>query len=420
MPMNHRKPALPFIFITLLLDILGFGLLIPILPRLIQQMEGGNVSAASHMVGWLTGIYALMQFFFAPVLGSLSDRFGRRPVILISLFGSSVDYLMMAFAPTLPWFFLGRLVNGLSGANITAATAYIADISPPEKRAANFGIIGAAFGLGFILGPALGGWLGEHNLRLPFYVAAALTLVNWLYGFFVLPESLAPENRRAFAWSRANPVGSLTALARYPIVLRLAASLFLVNIAQFMLHSIWALYTGYRYDWSPKQIGASLAFVGLMAAIVQGGLARKIIPRLGESRSLLIGFIIGAVSYFGYALCTKGWMLYPVLGFACLGGIGQPAVQGLISRNTPANEQGAVQGALTSLASLGQIIAPLLSTRLFGYFITPQAPIQLPGASFYVSGVLTILALVLAERALKRFAHTEIIPGKAPAMPAQS
>lgn len=412
--MSARKPALPFIFITLLLDIIGFGLLIPILPRLIQQMEGGNVSAASHMVGWLTSIYAFMQFFFAPVLGSLSDRFGRRPVILISLLGSSVDYLMMAFAPTLPWFFLGRLVNGLSGANITAATAYIADISPPEKRAANFGIIGAAFGLGFILGPALGGWLGEHNLRLPFYTAAALTLVNFLYGCFVLPESLAPENRRNFSWARANPVGSLRALGHYPIVLRLAASLFLVNVAQFMLHSIWALYTGYRYDWSPKQIGWSLAFVGLMAAIVQGGLARKIIPRLGETRSLLIGFVIVALSYFGYALCTQGWMLYPVLGLACLGGIGTPAVQGLISRNTPDNEQGAVQGALTSLASLGQIIAPLLSTRLFGYFITPQAPIHLPGASFLVSGVLTILALVLAERALKRFSHTEIIPGKTP------
>ena len=412
--MSARKPALPFIFITLLLDIIGFGLLIPILPRLIQEMEGGNVSAASHMVGWLTSIYAFMQFFFAPVLGSLSDRFGRRPVILISLLGSSVDYLMMAFAPTLPWFFLGRLVNGLSGANITAATAYIADISPPEKRAANFGIIGAAFGLGFILGPALGGWLGEHNLRLPFYTAAALTLVNFLYGCFVLPESLAPENRRNFSWARANPVGSLRALGHYPIVLRLAASLFLVNVAQFMLHSIWALYTGYRYDWSPKQIGWSLAFVGLMAAIVQGGLARKIIPRLGETRSLLIGFVIVAVSYFGYAFCTRGWMLYPVLGLACLGGIGTPAVQGLISRNTPDNEQGAVQGALTSLASLGQIIAPLLSTRLFGYFITPQAPIHLPGASFLVSGVLTILALVLAERALKRFSHTEIIPGKTP------
>ena len=371
MPTNHRKPALSFIFITLLLDIIGFGLLIPILPKLIEQMEGGNVAAAAQKVGLLTLAYAVMQFFFAPVLGSLSDRFGRRPVILVSLFGSSVDYLMMAFAPTLPWFFLGRLVNGVSGANITAATAYIADISPPEKRAANFGLIGAAFGLGFILGPALGGWLGvphpglvahlpaaladwltAQHLRLPFYFAAGVTLLNWLYGFFVLPESLAPENRRAFSWRRANPVGSLTALGRYPIVVRLAASLFLVNVAQFMLHSIWALYTGHRYGWTPQQIGLSLAFVGLMAAVVQGGLARKIIPRLGEARSVLIGFAIGAVSYVGYALATKGWMLYPVLGFACLGGIGAPAVQGLISRHTPANEQGAVQGQFCNYFTL--------------------------------------------------------------------
>ncbi|HTH47421.1 MAG TPA: TCR/Tet family MFS transporter [Candidatus Limnocylindria bacterium] len=401
MSTKARKPALGFIFITLLLDILGFGLIIPILPKLIEQLQGGNTSSAAHMYGWLTGVYALMQFLFASVLGSLSDRFGRRPVILVSLFGSAVDFLFMALAPNVPWFFLGRVVNGISGANITTATAYIADISPPEKRAANFGIVGAAFGVGFILGPAMGGWLGEHNLRLPFFVAAGLTFANWLYGFFILPESLAPENRRAFSWKRANPVGSLTALGHYPIVLRLAISLFLINIAQFMLHSTWALYTAYRYDWSPKQIGLSLAFVGLMTALVQGGLTRRIIPKLGERRAILIGFSISAVCYLGYAFAPYGWTIYVVLAFGCLAGIGGPATQGLISRNVPANEQGAVQGALTSLSSLAQIIAPLASTNLFGWFIGPQAPAHLPGVAFILSSVVTVIALVLAIRSFQ-------------------
>ncbi len=418
--MKERKPALGFIFVTLLLEIIGFGLLIPILPKLIEQMEGGNVPAAAQKVGLLTLSYAAMQFLMAPVLGSVSDRFGRRPVILVSLFGSSVDYLMMALAPTLPWFFLGRLVNGLSGASISVATAYIADISPPEKRAANFGMIGAAFGVGFILGPALGGWLGvphpqlvahlpaawaewltANHLRIPFYFAAVVTLANGLYGFFVLPESLPRAIRRPFSWSRSNPVGSLVALGRYPVVARLAAALFLSNVAQFMLHSIWALYTGHRYAWTPQQIGLSLAFVGLMSAVVQGGLARKIIPRLGEARSVLVGLTIGAISYIGYAAATQGWMLFPVLGFACLGGIGGPALQGAISRSAPADEQGAVQGSLTGLASLGQIIAPLASTQLFAYFIAPGAPLNLPGAPFLVSSALMLGALAIATRTFR-------------------
>jgi DHA1 family tetracycline resistance protein-like MFS transporter len=284
--MSARKPALGFIFVTLFLDILGIGLIIPILPKLIEQFSGGNISAASHTYGWLAALYSLMQFLCAPVLGSLSDRFGRRPVILSSLFGSGLDYLLLAFAPGLPWFFLGRIVAGITGANITAASAYIADVSPLEKRAANFGLIGAAFGLGFITGPALGGVLGSYSLRVPFLVAAGLALLNWLFGLLVLPESLPRENRRGFDWKRANPIGSFVALKRHPTVLGLTETYFLMNLAHQVFPSTWVLYTSHRYHWTPKQVGLSLAAVGVMAAIVQGGLVRRIIPRLGERRAI--------------------------------------------------------------------------------------------------------------------------------------
>ncbi len=408
-----RKPALGFIFITLLLDVLGIGLIIPILPKLVEQLEGGNISAASHTVGLLASLYALMQFVCAPILGSLSDHFGRRPVILTSLFGAGLDYVLLAFAPTLAWFYVGRIVAGITGANITAATAFIADVSPPEKRAANFGMIGAAFGLGFILGPALGGLLGEYHLRLPFVVSAVLTLANWLYGYFVLPESLAPENRRRFAWRRANPIGSFAALQQYPLVLRLAGALFIYNIAQFMLHSIWALYTSARFDWTPTQVGLSLTFVGLMAAVVQGGLARRVIPWLGEPRSVVIGFSLGAVSYLGYGLATQGWMIYATLAVGCLGGISGPAAQGIISRSVGADEQGAVQGAVTSLSSLAGVVGPLVSTGLFGWFMGPRAPMVLPGAPFFVASGLSVIALGLSVRAL-RWKAPEVPSGAVP------
>ncbi len=399
--MTSRKPALIFVFITLFLDILGIGLIIPILPKLVQSFEGGNVSSAAYTVGALSMLYSMMQFLFAPVLGSLSDRYGRRPVILLSLLGSGLDYLLLAFAPSLWWFFLGRIINGISGANITAAGAYIADISPPEKRAANFGIIGAAFGLGFIAGPALGGLLGNVGLRLPFLVAAALSLLNWFYGVFVLPESLAPENRRDFSWQRANPVGSLVALKRYPVVLGLTGTFFLINVGQLMLQSTWVLYTGYRYGWTPKQVGISLAIVGVMAAIVQGGLARRIIPALGERRALMLGLTISSLSMAGYGLATQGWMIYAILVAGSLGGIGGPAAQGLISRTVAANEQGAVQGALSSLASLAGIVGPPIGASLFGYFISGRSPAHIPGISFFLSAFLIFCALLLAIRSFR-------------------
>lgn len=400
--MSARKPALGFIFVTLFLDILGVGLIIPILPKLIEQLSGGNVSAASHTFGWLASLYSLMQFGFAPVLGSLSDRFGRRAVILTSLLGSGLDYLLLAFAPSLPWFFLGRIIAGITGANITAANAYIADVSPPEKRAANFGMVAAAFGLGFIAGPALGGVLGHISLRLPFLVAAGLTLLNWLYGMFVLPESLPVEQRRAFDWKRANPIGSFVALRRHSELLGLTETYFLISLAHQVFPATWVLYTTYRYEWTPKEVGLSLALVGLMAAIVQGGLARKIIPKLGERRSIIVGLSNATVFLALYGLASQGWMIYGLLVIGSFGGIAMPALQGLVSRCVPLNEQGAVQGALASFASLAGILGPLLATGLFGYFINDKAPIHLPGAAFFASSLLVLFGLLLALRAFKK------------------
>lgn len=409
--MASRRPALGFIFITLFLDIFGIGLVIPILPRLIEQLVGGSVPQASHTFGWLTALYSMMQFIFAPLLGSLSDRFGRRPVILSSLFGSGLDYLLLAFAPTLPWFFVGRIIAGITGANITAASAYIADVSPPEKRAQNFGLIGAAFGLGFIAGPALGGLLGDIGLRMPFLVAAALTLLNWLYGWFVLPESLPQENRRAFQWSRANPVGSLLALRRYPVVLGLTGTYFLNTLAHQVFPATWVLYTSYRYQWSVGQTGLSLALVGVMAAVVQGGLTRIIIPKIGERRAVVIGNSIAVVIYIGYGLASQAWMVYVMIIVGSFSGIANPAVQGLISRTARADEQGAIQGALASLGSVAGIAGPPIAAGLFSFFIGPKTPVLLPGAPYFLGGLLVLLALLLALRSFR------VAPETAPVQP---
>jgi DHA1 family tetracycline resistance protein-like MFS transporter len=399
---NPRRPAIAFILITLFLDILGIGLLIPILPKLIEQLSGGNVASASATFGALAALYSAMQFLCSPLLGSLSDRYGRRPIILFSLLGSGLDYLLLAWAPTLPWFFLGRIISGVTGASITAASAYIADVSPPERRAQNFGLIGAAFGLGFIAGPVLGGVLGNAGLRVPFYVAAGLTLLNWLYGLLVLPESLPVGQRRAFSWARANPIGSLVALKRYPIVLSLTATFFLLHTAHNGVHSTWVLYTSHRYGWDTRAVGLSLALVGLMAMIVQGGLVRVVVPKLGERRAILFGLSLSAGALTGYGLATQGWMIYAILMVGSLGMISGPAAQGLISRQVPLNEQGAVQGALTSLGSLSGIVGPPIATSLFGFFISARAPFPLPGAAFFLAAAMMIAALALALRAFRR------------------
>ena len=399
--MQDRKPALVFIFITLFLDVLGIGLIIPILPTLVEELAPGGIANASYIFGWLAGLYSLMQFIFAPILGSLSDRFGRRQVILLSLLGSGLDYFLLAWAPTLAWLFIGRLISGITGANFSAAAAYIADVSPPEKRAANFGIIGAAFGIGFIFGPAIGGWLGEHGLRWPFYAAGALTLLNWLYGLLILPESLKPGNRRSFSLSRSNPIGALLELKKHPLVLGLSTSYFITSLAHQVYPSIWVLYTSYRYDWSPRQTGLSLALVGLMAAIVQGGLSRRIIPRIGERNTAVWGLIIMVIALTGYGLAPEGWMVYPIIIFGSLSGLATPAIQGMISRTVADDEQGGIQGSLTSLQSVAGFIGPVAATGLFGYFISEKAPAIIPGAAFFFSAALVLVAAGVTAKSFR-------------------
>lgn len=400
--MPRPKPAIIFIFITLFLDIFGIGVIVPVLPRLVVELQGGDVAAAAHSVGWLGALYALMQFVFSPVLGSLSDRFGRRPVILASLFGSGVDYLLLAWAPTIGWLYLARIVSGITAANFTAASAYIADVTPPEKRAAGFGMIGAAFGLGFIAGPALGGLLGQYGLRVPFLVAAGITLLNWLYGAFVLPESLASENRRPFHWKSAHPVKALMALSRWPLVLGLAGTHFLSILSGNIYPCLWVLYTGTRYGWNSRQVGLSLALVGVMTAIVQAGLAGRIIAVIGDRKGVYLGLLAMSAAMFCYGSATDGWMIYCIILLGSLGGIGSPATQSMISQSVPPDEQGAVQGALNSISSIASIIAPLLWTFLFSYAIAPERTVHLPGLPFFGACVVSLLAAGMAWRAFRR------------------
>lgn len=395
-----RKPAIGFIFITLVLDVLGVGLLIPVAPRLVQGLlnggAGGTEQEAAPFVGLLLTTWYAMSFLFAPVLGALSDRVGRRPVILIALLGSGIDFFAQALAPTLTWLFITRAINGISGASMTVANAYIADITPPDKRAAAYGLVGAAFGLGFVIGPVLGGVLGDIDIRLPFYVAGSLTLINWLYGCFVLPESLPPERRSHIRLSRLNPVGAFGILLQYPFVARLAASAFLINMAQFALHATWVLYTGHRYGWSGKQVGLSLALVGITSAFVQGFLTRKIVPRLGERRSLLLGVLLGAGAYAGYGLATEGWMIYAIIAVASLGAIAPPALQALITRAVRPDQQGTVQGAMTGLQSIAGICGSFVGAGAFAYFISDRAPVTLPGAPYLIGAGLAALSLLVA------------------------
>ena len=398
--MSRRQPAIVFIFITLFLDIFGIGVIVPVLPPLVKQLSGGDVQSAAHAIGWLGSLYALMQFIFAPVLGSLSDHFGRRPVILLSLLGSGLDYLLLAWAPSLAWLFVGRVISGITAANFSAASAYIADVTPPEKRAAGFGIIGAAFGLGFTFGPAIGGWLGDHGLRLPFIVSACVTLLNCLYGMFVLPESLAPENRRKFHWESAHPVRALQTLGRWPVVAGLAATHFFMNVAHNIYPSLWALYTKERYGWKPSDVGLSLFIVGIMASIVQGGLAGRVLKAIGERTGVYLGLLAMACAMAGYGLATAGWMIYAIIIVASFGGIGGPAAQSIITRSVPPNEQGAVQGALTSIVSVAGIVGPLLWTWIFGASIKPESPIHHPGMAFFGASIITFVGLWLAWRAL--------------------
>jgi len=400
---SGRQAALGFIFITILIDTIGFGIIIPVLPNLIMELTHGTISEAARIGGWLLFAFAIMQFLCAPILGGLSDRFGRRPILLASLFGFGLDYIFLSLAPNLAWLFVGRIIAGVMGASFTTAAAYIADVSTPEKRGQNFGLIGAAFGLGFIIGPAMGGFLGEYGSRVPFIAAAVLSLLNFLYGLFILPESLKPENRRAFDWKRANPVGTLVNLKRYPIVLGLVASLVMVYLAAHAVQSNWSYYTIEKFKWNSSMIGASLAAVGLMVAIVQGGLIRIIIPAWGQKPSLYVGLALYSVGFVLFALATEGWMMFAFLIPYCLGGIAGPALQGIISSQVPSNEQGELQGALTSLMSVTSIFGPLIMSQLFSFFTGPDAPVYFPGAPMIMGSVFTLISLLMAMRALTGF-----------------
>jgi len=387
------RKAIVFIAVTLLLDTIGFGLIIPVLPRLLVSITGASVSRAAIFGGWLAFLYAAMQFLCAPVLGGLSDRFGRRPVLLYSIGSLGLDYVIMGFAPTLGWLLVGRAISGMAGASFTPAYAYVADISPAERRAQNFGVISAMFGLGFIIGPALGGLLGHFGPRAPFFAAAALSLLNFGYGIFVLPESLPPARRRAFEWKRANPFGTFRQMQKHPVVLGLLGALFLWMIANQVFPSTWSFYTKLRFGWSEAMIGASLALVGAIMVISQMTLLRFIVPRLGERRVALLGVTFAAVGYAGYASATAGWMMFAWLATWFFGAIVFPVTNALMSHRIAPEAQGELQGAVAGLASLAAIIGPLLMTQLFGHFTSPTAPLHLPGAAFLAASLLAWICL---------------------------
>ena len=403
MKKNQKSAAVGFIFITLLIDITGWGIVIPVVPKLIQELiHNSDISVASQYGGWLSFAYAGMQFIFASILGGLSDKLGRRPIILFSLLGFSLNFFIQAIAPTIFWLFVGRIFSGVTGASITTASAYIADVSTEENRAKNFGMIGAAFGLGFIIGPVIGGLLGQFGARVPFYAASGLCLVNFIYGLFILPESLDKEHRRAFNWRRANPVGSLLQLRKYPQILGLITALIFVYIAGHAVQSNWTFFTMYRFSWSEKMVGISLGVAGLMAALVQGYLIRFIQPKLGNEQSILYGLLLYALGMILFAFATESWMMFAFLIPYGLGGIAGPALQSVISSQVPKNEQGELQGALASLVSLTAIVGPPLMTNTFYYFTHDEAPFKFAGATFFLGFVLMMISAVMVYFVYKK------------------
>lgn len=402
MASNKKSAAIGFIFITMLIDITGWGIIIPVIPKLIQELIHGDVSEAAKIGGWLTFAYAITQFMFAPLIGNLSDKFGRRPIILISLFAFSMDYLLLAFAPTITWIFIGRIIAGLTGASITTASAYIADVSTPENRAKNFGMIGAAFGLGFIIGPVIGGLLGQYGSRVPFYAAAVLCLLNFLYGYFILPESLSKDNRREFSLKRANPIGAFLNLRKHPQLIGLVVSIFLLYTASHAVHSNWSYFTIYKFHWTERMVGLSLGAIGLLVGIVQGGLIRWINPKLGNEKSIYVGMALYTIGMFLFATATESWMMFAFLIPYCLGGIAGPAMQAVISSQVPANEQGEIQGTLSSLMSASAIVGPPMMSTVFYYFTHKDAPFQFAGAHFVLGGILMLVSTIIAYFSFKK------------------
>jgi DHA1 family tetracycline resistance protein-like MFS transporter len=402
-PVPRHRAALTFIFVTVMLDMLAFGIIIPVLPHLIVQLIGGSIAKAAAWTGAFGTLFMLMQFIFSPVQGALSDRFGRRTVILISSFGLGIDFIAMALAPALWLLFVGRAVSGVCAASFSTANAYIADITAKDKRAAAFGTLGAAFGIGFIVGPALGGFLGHLHVRLPFWTAAVLSLINFGYGLFVLPESLPKERRSArLEWHHANPFGAVVLLRRYPQVFALAAVYFLISLAQFSLNSTYVLYTDYRYGWGPQAVGYTLGLVGLCSGVVQALLVRRLMPALGERKLILIGLALCIAGYAMFGLASSAWLFVLGIPFLCLGGLAGPPAQAMMTQQIDPHEQGRLQGALTSLASLAGIFGPALFANLFGLFISDHAPVpHLPGVAFILAAALLLIAALVAARAMR-------------------
>jgi DHA1 family tetracycline resistance protein-like MFS transporter len=399
MTLRVRRAALAFIFVTVLIDVLSFGLIIPVLPHLIENFVGGDTAHAAYWIGVFGTVFAAIQFFSSPVQGALSDRFGRRPVILLSCLGLGLDFVFMALANTLPWLLVGRIISGITSASFTTANAYVADVTAPENRAKSYGMLGAAFGLGFIVGPLLGGWLGDIHLRLPFWFAAGLALLNFCYGLFVLPESLPPEKRAVkFDWSHANPLGSMVLLKRYPQVFGLAAVVFIANLAHYVYPSIFVLFADYQYGWGPREVGWVLAAVGVCSVVVQAGLVGRLVHALGERRALLLGLACGVVGFTIYGFADLGWMFLVGIPISAIWGLAAPSTQALITRQVGSDVQGRIQGALMSLVSMAGIIGPAIFAGSFGWFIGPHAPMHLPGAPFLIAAALLGVAVLIAWR----------------------
>jgi len=393
--MRNKEAAIGFIFFTLLIDVIGFGIIIPVLPKLLAEMNNISINEASKYGGYLLFAFAVAQFLFSPVIGNLSDQYGRRPVLLLSLLGFSIDYLILAFAPNFWWFFVGRIIAGITGASFTTAAAYIADISTPETRSKNFGMIGAAFGLGFIIGPFLGGVLGQYGVKIPFYMAAALSFTNFLYGYFILPESLTLENRRKFDIRRANPWGALKQIARYKQFKFLLLAYVFLYIGSHAVQSTWNYFTMYRFEWSEAMVGYSLALVGILVAIVQAGLAQKAAYFMGLERSIVIGFALYTIGMFLFAFASQTWMLFVFLIPYCFGGIAMPNLQSYMVGKVEPNQQGELQGGITSLMSVTTIIGPIMMTSVFYFFTTKDAPFVFPGAAFFLGGIMMCISFLI-------------------------
>jgi DHA1 family tetracycline resistance protein-like MFS transporter len=398
----RTRAAFGFIFVTVLLDILTFGVTIPVVPKLIIEFQGGDAASAAPVYGLFATVWGVMQFFASPVLGALSDRHGRRPVILLSIAGLGADFVLMALAPNLTWLFIGRVISGITSSSFTTANAYIADVTPADQRAAKYGLLGAAFGIGFIVGPALGGLLGSNNLRAPFWLAAALALTNAAYGYFVLPESLPPEKRSAVSWKKANPLGSLQLLSSHPKLLGLAASFFLYSLAHDSLPVMFVLYADYRYSWDPRAIGAVLALVGLCSMIVQALLVGRIVRKTGERQALLAGLLFGAGAFFVYAAAPTGDVFLIGVPLGALFGLVNPAMQALMTRRVDATEQGQLQGANGSLMGIAGVIAPSLYTLVFGFGVNQNHRLQLPGIPYYLASALALAACFVAWRTTQK------------------